>query len=676
MDTSPLAMDSTPVDSFVGRVISVRGSKVAVELGAAAHLGQHRVTVGSFLAIDAHTTRLVGMITEVSSRRAHAAADVLVTSASIELMGEFVASDDLPSRFKRGISAYPTIGDPASILPRDQFRSIYQANLDRSITVGHLYHDPSVDARIDVDNMLARHFAILGSTGVGKSSGVAIILREILEARKDLRIFMLDGHNEYGRCFGDLANIVNPRASKLPFWLFNFEEVVDVIYSGRPPVDEELEILAELIPLAKSQYLQYKSTADRMTLKRLDPRSTGFTVDTPVPYLLQDLLALIDERMGKLENRTSRMNYHRLTSRIETIRNDPRYDFMFENANVGGDTMAELLNDANGKPITVMQLAGLPAEVMDAVVSVLCRLAFDFGLWSDGAIPLLFVCEEAHRYASIDHSIGFGPTRRALSRIAKEGRKYGVFLGLVSQRPAELDPTIISQCATLFAMRMANDRDQALLRSAVSDETADLLAFIPTLGTREVIAFGEGVPVPARMIFKTLPDDLLPRSEAIGSWSTSSEERSGQAFIQDVVDRWRRAAIDRKPRAEEPVAAVSVPDASGYLFRQQPVGSGQASAAAALRSVHVRHQGGGGQGRNGGVGNSQKRGADRRADRWSRQARGRCRRSPAVRARSQRFGLRQPRLCEPEGGCLDARPDRVARQRDDHPCRRDRGSVL
>ena len=231
---------------------------------------------------------------------------------------------------------------------------------------------------------------------------------------------------------------------------------------------------------------------------------------------------------------------------------------------------AELLNqlfriDMQGKPITVMQLAGLPVEVMDAVVSVLCRLAFDFGLWSDGAIPLLFVCEEAHRYASIDHAIGFAPTRRALSRIAKEGRKYGVFLGLVSQRPAELDPTIISQCATLFAMRMANDRDQALLRSAVSDETADLLAFIPTLATRELIGFGEGVPLPARMTFKTLPEHLLPRSEAIGTWSSSP--RSGPEFVQEVVDRWRRAATDRKPtRAEDAAASAPAAGEAGSLL--------------------------------------------------------------------------------------------------------------
>ena len=382
---------------------------------------------------------------------------------------------------------------------------------------------------------------------------------------------MLDGHNEYGRCFGERANVISPRNAKLPFWLFNFEEMVDVVYGGRPGIDEELEILSELIPTAKSQYLQYKAL-DRMSLKRLDARATGFTVDTPVPYLLQDLIALIDERMGKLENRSSRMHYHRLITRIEMIRNDPRYDFMFENANVGGDTMAELLNqlfriEMQGKPITVMQLAGLPVEVMDAVVSVLCRLAFDFGLWSDGAVPLLFVCEEAHRYASVDHSIGFAPTRRALSRIAKEGRKYGLFLGLVSQRPAELDPTIISQCATLFVMRLANDRDQALLRSAVSDDTADLLDFIPSLAIREVIGIGEGVPLPVRMTFSKLPEDLLPRSEVTGLWSKGSSGTMGKGFTQEVVDRWRRAASDRKPAAEDalPAVAAQTPEAAALV---------------------------------------------------------------------------------------------------------------
>jgi DNA helicase HerA-like ATPase len=199
---------------------------------------------------------------------------------------------------------------------------------------------------------------------------------------------------------------------------------------------------------------------------------------------------------------------------------------------------------ANGRPMTIMQLAGLPTEVVDSVVSVLCRMAFDFGLWSDGASPLLFVCEEAHRYASADGN-GFGPTRKAISRIAKEGRKYGVYLGLVTQRPAELDATIISQCNTLFAMRLANERDQTLLRSAVSDAAANLLSFVPSLGTREVLAFGEGVALPTRLRFKEVPIHQLPRSEATISTTPSVAAGHDVHFVGDVLERWRGATSHR-----------------------------------------------------------------------------------------------------------------------------------
>ena len=409
---------------------------------------------------------------------------------------------------------------------------------------------------MDIDHLVSRHFAILGATGVGKSSGVAIILQKILETRPNLRVFLVDPHNEYGRCFGDKAQVLNPRNLRLPFWLFNFEETIDAFFGGRPGVDEEVEILAELIPLAKAAYLQYRNnSADRLLSKRRDPKDAGFTADTPVPYRIEDLLTLLDERMGKLENRSRAVVYHKLIGRIQTFRNHPRYAFMFENANIGGDTMADIIGTLfrlppDGKPMTIMQLAGFPAEVIDSVVSVLCRMAFDFGLWSDGVAPLLFVCEEAHRYATADRSIGFAPTRRAISRIAKEGRKYGVFLGLISQRPAELDPTIISQCSSLFVMRMLNERDQTLVRAAVSDAAANLLGFVPSLGTREVFAFGEGVALPTRLRFKEIAADRLPRSEAVSDADTDFGKTVDQGFIDQVVDRWRTATLSSRVRNE------------------------------------------------------------------------------------------------------------------------------
>ena len=156
-----------------------------------------------------------------------------------------------------------------------------------------------------------------------------------------------------------------------------------------------MEILAEVIPLAKSAYTQYHASTDRNIVKKRD-QSSGFTADTPVPYKIEDLINILDERMGKLENRTLRVTYHRLIARIQTVRNHPRYAFMFDNANIGGDTMADILTQlfrltSDGRPMTIMQMAGFPAEVIDSVVSVLCRMAFDFGLWSDGVSPAL-VC--------------------------------------------------------------------------------------------------------------------------------------------------------------------------------------------------------------------------------------------------------------------------------------------
>ncbi len=232
------------------------------------------------------------------------------------------------------------------------------------------------------------------------------------------------------------------------------------------------------------------------------------------------------------------------------------------------DLMVQVLGDlfrlpVDGKPITVMQLAGFPAEVVDSLVSVLCRMGFEFGVWSDGAAPLLVACEEAHRYAPADRKLGFGPTRKALSRIAKEGRKYGVFLGLITQRPAEIDPTILSQCSTVFAMRLANDIDQAIVKSAVPDAGSSLVDFLPSLGNREGIAFGEGVPLPTRFRFTDIAADRIPRSQ------------SGRQARLDVAGRHRRRFHSSRGRSlarrdhHQPAAAHQP---HGHRFRRHPDG--------------------------------------------------------------------------------------------------------
>lgn len=570
----------SPREHQVGSVLSVRGSQASIGIlrrndGLSEGDG---TTVGKFLAIVSKGLVLIGFVTEVSVE----VPDIVreqgyVGSARLDLMGE-IKRDLQGPRFERGVTDYPLIGDPVVTLRGEMLKIIFGESGSDSIIIGRLQQNANLPACVQVDEMLSRHFAVFGATGVGKSSGLALILQQVLKARPNLRIFLLDVHNEYGRCFGSLAHVINPRNLKLPFWLFNFEEMVDVIFGGRPGVEDEFEILAELIPIAKSMYVQYQTVSHRPGIKRSDSKVTGFTVDTPVPYRLADLISLIDDRMGKLENRSSRMKYFKLIARIETLSNDPRYSFIFENANVGGDTMAEVICHLfrvapADQPMTVMQLGGFPSEVIDAVVSVLGRMAFEFGLWSEGAFPILFVCEEAHRYASADRSLGFGPTRRALSRIAKEGRKCGVFLGLASQRPAELDPAIISQCSTLFVMRMANDRDQAIIRSAVSDAASNLVTLVPSLGTREVLAFGEGVALPARMIFGQLPPNLIPSSEAVRNAHPDSAPASPHELVDAVIARWRGATPGNKPTELQEAAHTSSPSQNGGGVGPPPPGN-------------------------------------------------------------------------------------------------------
>jgi hypothetical protein len=489
--------------------------------------------------------------------------------SQVELLGEIKPDESGKPFFQRGITEYPVLGDSARLTTSEELQLLVEAPSSNRIIIGYLLQDSSIPVFARVEEMLQKHFAVFGATGVGKSNGVALILRGLLEARRELRIFLFDPHNEYSGCFEDRARVLNPRNLKLPFWLFNFEEMINVLFRGRSDLDDDVEILSDMIPIAKALFAQ-RTSAAQAGARRSDRRSDNYTVDTPVPYRLQDLIGLIDERMGKLENLSTRMRYHRLIRRIEAVVKDPRYGFMFDSANVGGDTMVEVLGHlfrlpSEGKPITIMQLSGFPAEVVDSVVSVLCRMAFDFGLWSDGSAPLLVVCEEAHRYAPAEHSLGFEPTRRAVSCIAKEGRKYGVYLGLVTQRPAELDPTIISQCSTLFAMRLANDRDQAIVRAAVSDAAASQLSFVPALGTGEVIAFGEGVALPIRLRFKQLPEDVSPKAKSRGRGRFDAGQSLDKEFTEAVVDRWRGAINSKKQRAGDELDVAEAAALKGFL---------------------------------------------------------------------------------------------------------------
>jgi hypothetical protein len=529
---------------FVTAVTGARASARMFKVDPKIAEASARITIGKLIAIRGESSWVIGVIAKLSlSPPDLAYKDSGNLVADIDLLGEIKLYGTEKAYFQRGLTEYPTIGDPVAFLGTEAISLIHHIDRGDTIDIGRLQLDSAVPAYVNFDELLTKHFAILGTTGVGKSSAVALILQQILKKKSNLRVFLIDPHNEYGHCFGDMAEVINPKNLKLPFWLFNFEEIVDVFFRGRPGIEEETEILSELIPLAKARY-SAGSRGDRVLLRK--SAAVGYTADTPVPYRISDLIGLINDRMGKLENRASWTKYHRLITRIETLGHDSRYTFMFDSLLIE-DMMVKILGElfrvpTNGKPITVMQLSGFPAEVVDAVVSVLCRMAFEFGVWSDGAVPLLVACEEAHRYAPADRKLGFGPTRKAVSRIAKEGRKYSVFLGVITQRPADLDATILSQCSTVFAMRLANDRDQAIVKSAVPDAGSSLIELLASLGTREAIAFGEGVALPTRLRFSDVPKALLPHSKSDQLARFDTTGSLDAEFMEAVVDRWREAS--------------------------------------------------------------------------------------------------------------------------------------
>ena len=217
-----------------------------------------------------------------------------------------------------------------------------------------------------------------------------------------------------------------------------------------------------------------------------------------------------------------------------------------------------------GRPITCFEMAGMPSEIVNAVCSVLARLAFDLALLSEGKLRLLLLCEEAHRYMPSDPRLGFAPTRHAMSRIAKEGRKYGCYLGVVSQRPGELDPTILSQCSTVFAMRLANEQDQAIIRSAIADSSASTLSFLSSMGQREAIAFGEGVATTMRLKFEKMAPHLLPGAGKKLAGDGEPGE-SGDIDLASIVERLRNVPKSSAVgTVGEPVSPVRQAGESDY----------------------------------------------------------------------------------------------------------------
>jgi DNA helicase HerA-like ATPase len=500
------ALSSDPVVASAGQV----GSQIKMRVG------------GAWLIANIRSLKLL----DHKDGRIAATVDFLGEGDEERLTGRLY-------HFRRGVTRYPTPGCPVFPVSTGDLNQIYAAEDRPHVEIGTVYPTKDVRAALYVDAMLGKHFALLGSTGTGKSTAVALILHRICALAPQGHIVMIDPHGEYSAAFAGTGAIYDVGNLQMPYWLMNFEEHCEVFLTAKGGDRQiDADILAKCLLAARSK-------------SRLGQEIAKLTVDAPVPYLLSDLTSIIQNEMGKMDRAGDTAPYLRLKTKIEEIKADPRYGFMFSGLLVA-DTMADFIArvfrlPGNGKPISIIDVSGVPSEITSVVVSVLSRMTFDFAIWSrnEPQRPILLVCEEAHRYIPSDDVADKSSVGRILSRIAKEGRKYGVSLGLITQRPSDLAEGVLSQCGTIISMRLNNDRDQAFVRAAMPEGARGFLDSIPALRNRECIVCGEGVAVPIRVAFDTLDEAKRPASSDPLFSALWRDVGGEDAIIARTIKRWR-----------------------------------------------------------------------------------------------------------------------------------------
>jgi uncharacterized protein len=435
--------------------------------------------------------------------------------------------------FRRGITRYPIPGDQVFPVSGQDMRQIYAADDRAFIEVGTVYPTNDIRGAVYIDAMLGKHFALLGSTGTGKSTATALILHRICELAPQGHIVMIDPHGEYSAAFKTNGALYDVTNLAMPYWLMNFEEHCEVFVTTQGSDRQtDSDVLAKCLLAAKAR-------------NRAAEGISKLTVDSPVPYLLSDLTNFITAEMSKLEKASDNAPYMRLKTKIDEIKSDPRYSFMFSGMLVA-DNMAGFLGrvfrlPGDGKPVSIIDVSGVPSDITSVVVAVLARTVLDYAIWSrnEPQRPILLVCEEAHRYVPNEASSQRSAVGKILGRIAKEGRKYGVSLGLITQRPSDLAEGVLSQCSTIFAMRLNNERDQAFVKAAMPEGARGFLDTIPALRNRECIICGEGVAIPVRVLFDLLEDYKCPASSDPLFSKLWKEAGGEEEILTRVIKRWR-----------------------------------------------------------------------------------------------------------------------------------------
>lgn len=531
-------MPLTSKESHIGKVKNLSSSSVVVLLdddlftmertinGKVYKVGQ----IGAFIILPVGNVEIVGIVSRVYQ------ATELNREMEAQLIGSVV-----DGKFQKGIVAYPVLGNDVYMTTEEGVAAVFASFSQFGFAVGDISGYVGERQYIDPNKFFGKHIAILGSSGSGKSTTVASLLQKI-QMFENTHVIILDIHNEYAAAFREYGNLINITELEMPYWFMNFEEMREMfVDENEASAQSQIQMLKDLVLNAK---------------KARNPELQSIiTVDSPVYYDLNEVRAKFQffdtERVSTgagVREGPFFGQFTRFLVRLDSKMTDKRYEFMFrprkfKDSNALKDILNKLLGIEDKKQITVIDLSGVPFDIVNTIVALLARTVFDFNFWNKNKadFPVLLLFEEAHNYLPQVATQYNRAARKIVERIAKEGRKYGVCCMIVSQRPSELSETILSQCNNFVILRLTNPNDQNFVKKLVPDAFAGMFDVLPAMRQGEALFVGDATALPSRvqLDFPQPP----PNSSDImfyDKWVAAEKPTN----VSEVVDRWWKQERD------------------------------------------------------------------------------------------------------------------------------------
>lgn len=565
--TTELHNPNAPVENLaIGTIIEVDGSHIVAELKPGITelsriFGGDTYPIGQFGSIvKIHFGRriifaFVGrlrMKAEYELERGiatQAASDERIIEADLFGEGEWLSDTSVTParwdlRFDRGVATYPLPQQTVYLTPKRELRFIYGHGKGPSVHLGEHVGTGGTKCYAEMNELLGKHTAILGSTGAGKSGTVAAVLHSLLERGAEAslaswkpRIVILDPHNEYAKAFKDQHTRLSTDEGslRLPHWLLNFQETVSLVIGK-----------TEFVATSQSNIVKLALLNARVAAAEtlaIDPAK--LTVDSPTPYSIQRFKDEVNAQRPPGRDKKEQEPFNSVINKLETLERDTRMNFMLTPWDGSTDEFAPVLSQfvGDGKPLRIVDLSGVPNEVAGICSAVIARTLFNLKVWQTSAErecdPVLLVCEEAHRYVPNRGEAQYEAAQEAIRRIAKEGRKYGIGLLLVSQRPSEVEATVLSQCNSWIILRITNDADREHVRAILPDSMAGLTKMLSGLRRQEAIFVGQAAILPSRILVRSLSKDQLPRSNDIDFDKGWQGPVMTDKQLGIIANRWR-----------------------------------------------------------------------------------------------------------------------------------------